>query len=126
MTMKKSVLLAIASLMVVGTATPSNANECVNSVGSFVGSATATLIDIPEGIIVDSLWRMPMKTWHALADSFGDENGFQQNVAGAVIGIPVGFLYGIPEGAIRGGRHGMTTGWEKPFSTESFLVLDEK
>lgn len=124
--MKKSVLLAIASLLAVGSATPSYANDAVNSVASLLGSTAATIVGVPEGIIVDSLWRMPMKTWHSLADSFGDEHGFQQNVAGAVIGVPVGFLWGIPEGAIRGGRHGMTVGWEKPFSTESFLCLEDE
>ena len=124
--MKKSVLLGIAALLAVGTATPSYANDAVNSVASFVGSTAATIVDVPEGILVDSLWKMPLKTWHTLADKFGDEKGFQQNVCGAVIGIPVGFLWGIPEGAIRGGHHGMSTGWEKPFSTDSFLVFNEE
>jgi hypothetical protein len=124
--MKKSVLLALASLIALGTATPSFANGVVGDVCSVVGSTTATIVGVPEGILVDSLWRMPMKTWHTLADKFGDDKGFQQNVAGAVIGIPVGFVWGIPEGAIRGGHHGMTTGWEKPFSTESFLCLQEE
>ena len=124
--MKKSVLLAVASFLALG-ATPSYANDAVNGVASFVGSTAATIVDVPEGIIVDSLWRMPMKTTHALAEKFGDEKGFEQNVVGALIGIPVGIVWGIPEGAIRGGRHGMSTGWEKPFSTDSFLVVsDEK
>jgi hypothetical protein len=126
MTMKKSVLFAIASLIALGTATPSFANDAVNGVASVLGSTAATIVDVPQGIIVDSLWRMPLKTWHTLADKFGDDKGFQQNVCGAVIGIPVGFLWGIPEGAIRGGHHGMTTGWEKPFSTDSFLCLQEE
>jgi hypothetical protein len=123
--MKKLSLLTVAAALAIGAATPSYANDAVNSFASLAGSTAATIIDIPEGIVVDSLWRMPLKTWHALADKFGDEKGFQQNVAGAVIGIPVGFVWGIPEGAIRGGRHGMTEGWEKPFSTESFLVINE-
>jgi len=109
-----------------GTATPSLANDAVNSVASFAGSTAATIVGVPEGILVDSLWRMPLKTTHALADRFGDEKGFQQNVVGAVLGIPVGFLWGIPEGAIRGGRHGMSEGWEKPFSTDSFLCIQEE
>jgi len=123
--MKKSIFLAVAALLAVGV-TPSYADSCLGGVGNAVGSATATCIDVPEGILYDSLWRMPMKTWHCLADRFGDEHGFQQNVAGAVIGIPVGFLWGIPEGALRGGHHGMTTGWDKPFSTDSFLVFQEE
>ncbi len=124
--MKKSLLLTVACALSLCTAAPSYANDALNNVASFFGSVTATIIDVPEGIIVDSLYNMPLKTTHALADKFGDEKGFQQNVAGAAIGIPVGFLWGIPYGAIRGGRHGMTSGWEKPFSTESFIVSEEK
>jgi hypothetical protein len=124
--MKKLALMTVAAALAVGTATPSYADGPVNSVCSFVGSTAAVIVGVPEGIVVDSLWRMPLKTWHTLADKFGDDKGFQQNVAGAVIGIPVGFVWGIPEGAIRGGRHGMTSGWEKPFSTDSFLCVEEK
>jgi len=124
--MKKLGLLTVAAALAVGTATPSFANDAVNSVASLFGSTAATIVGVPEGILVDSLYRMPLKTTHALADRFGDEKGFQQNVVGAVIGIPVGFLWGIPEGAIRGGRHGMTEGWEKPFSTDSFLCIQEE
>jgi len=125
--MKKIGFLTLAALITMGTSTPSLANDAVNSVASFAGSTVATVVGVPEGILVDSLWRMPLKTWHALADRFGDDKGFQQNVVGAMIGIPVGFVWGIPEGAIRGGRHGMTEGWEKPFSTDSFLCIqDEK
>jgi len=124
--MKRSVLLALASVLALGVTTPTYANGAVNGVASFVGSTCATIVDVPEGILVDSLWRMPMKTWHAIAEKCGDEHGFQQNVVGACVGIPVGFLWGIPEGAVRGGHHGMTSGWEKPFSTDSFLVFQEE
>lgn len=123
--MKKSIFLSLAALMAIGVA-PSYADNVLGGVGNAVGSACATTVCVPEGMLYDSLWRCPMNTWHKLAADFGDEHGFQQNVAGAVIGIPVGFLWGIPEGAIRGGRHGMTTGWDKPFSTDSFLVFGEE
>lgn len=110
-----------------GIATPSHAeNGILNNVLSLFGSVTATIVGVPEGILVDSLYRMPLKTTKVLAEKFGDEKGFQQNVAGAVIGIPVGFVWGIPYGAVRGGRHGMTTGWEKPFQTESFIVSSDE
>jgi hypothetical protein len=124
--MKKSLFLGLAAMMAVATVTPSYANDAVNGVASWAGSTCATIVDVPQGIIVDSLWRMPLKMWHSIAAGCGDEHGFQQNVAGAVIGIPVGFLWGIPEGAIRGGHHGMTTGWEKPFSTDSFVCVGEE
>ena len=124
--MKKQFLLLLsASALAIGMATPSNAENALNSVGSFFGSVTATIIDVPEGIVVDSLYRVPKKTWHYLADKFGNENGGEQNIAGAMLGIPAGFVMGIPYGAIHGGKHGWSTGWEKPFSTESYLVPDD-
>jgi hypothetical protein len=124
---KKSLVLVAATLMSFGIATPSHAeNGILNNVLSLFGSVTATIVGVPEGILVDSLYRMPLKTTKVLAEKFGDEKGFQQNVAGAVIGIPVGFVWGIPYGAVRGGRHGMTTGWEKPFQTESFIVSSDE
>lgn len=123
---KKPWILLVASALFAGGALPSYADGKLGDVGSLLGSVTATIIDIPEGILVDSLYRMPLKTTRALADKFGDENGFQQNVVGGLIGIPVGFLWGIPYGAIHGGRHGMTVGWDKPFSTESYIVTEEK
>lgn len=125
-TMKKLGLLTLAAALAVGTATPSFADGVVGGAASLAGSTVATVVDVPQAMVVDSLWHMPMKTWHALAERFGDEKGFEQNVVGAIIGIPVGMVWGIPTGALRGAKHGMGTGWEKPFSTESFLVINEE
>lgn len=122
----KPVMLLAACVISLGSALPSYADGPLGDIGSLFGAVTAAIIDIPEGILVDSLYRMPLKATKALADQFGDENGFQQNVAGAALGIPAGFLWGIPYGAIHGGRHALTVGWEKPFSTESYLVTEEK
>jgi len=80
------------------------------------------IIDVPQGILVDALWRVPLKTQRALAEKFGDEKGFEQNVVATMIGVPVGMVWGVPEGALRGAKHGLGSGWEKPFSTESFIV----
>jgi hypothetical protein len=125
-TMKKLGLLTVAATLALGMATPSYANDIVNSGVSLAGSATATIIDTPQAMVVDSLWHMPLKMWHGLAEKFGDEKGFQQNVVGAMIGIPAGIVWGIPTGALRGAKHGMGVGWEKPFSTESFLVIHDE
>lgn len=122
--MKNKVLVSLAAVAISlgGTALPSSANDAA----SFVGSMTALVIDVPQGALVESLYRSPKRVWHALAEHFGDEKGFQQNVAGAVLGIPVGMVWGVPYGAILGGRHAMDAGWEKPFSTESYIVSEEK
>jgi hypothetical protein len=122
--MKNKLLVSLAAVAIAigGNALPSFANDA----SSFVGSMTSLVVDIPEGMLMDSLWWSPKKVWHSLADNFGDEKGFQQNVAGALLGIPVGMVWGIPHGAIMGGRHALSVGWEKPFSTESYIVSEEK
>lgn len=126
MKMKKKLLgLVAASVLVAGMATPSFANDAVNSGVAFLGSATALIVDIPEGILTHSLWHCPMKTTRYLADKFGDSKGWGQNIVGFVLGAPTGFVWGIPCGAIHGGRHALSVGWDKPFSTDSFLVKEE-
>ena len=126
--MKNKVLsLIVAFGLSLGMTIPSYADGALGDVASLFGSATATVIDTPEGILVDSLYRSPKKTWHTLAEKFGDENGLSENVAGALLGIPIGFAWGIPAGALRGAKHGMGSGWEKPFSKDSYIVgLEEK
>jgi len=82
--------------MSLGAALPSMADGPLGSVASAAGSVTAVIVDTPEGIIVDSLWRCPHHAQKCLARSFGDEHGFGQNLAGYVIGWPFGVLWGIP------------------------------
>ncbi len=120
----KSLAMLAASVLCMGTAMPSYADGMLGGVASFFGSTTALIIDIPEGILVHSLWRTPKETSHILAEKFGDEKGLGQNLAGLALGVPTGFVWGIPLGAIHGGRHALDTGWEKPFSTESYLVSE--
>ncbi|MBX9687652.1 MAG: hypothetical protein K2X27_13175 [Candidatus Obscuribacterales bacterium] len=120
---KTALVLSLASALTLGINAPSLADDNgLGSIASFFGSVTAVVFDVPTAIVVDSLWRVPLKTERTLAEKFGDEKGFQQNVAATVIGVPVGMVWGVPAGALRGAKHGMGTGWEKPFSTESFLV----
>ncbi len=119
--------LVTASVLTLGAAMPSMAADGpLGSVASFFGSVTAGVFDAPQGVLVNSLWRMPYKTQRILAEKFGDEKGLGQNLAAFVIGVPTGFVWGMPYGAITGARHGFVTGWEKPFSTESYLVTEEK
>lgn len=119
---KKSVLLSLACVLSMSATPAMAADNALGSIASFFGSATALVIDVPQGIIVDSLWRVPLATQRTLAEHFGDEKGFQQNVAATVLGVPYGVVVGVPRGALRGAKHGLGTGWEKPFSTESFIV----
>jgi hypothetical protein len=123
----KTLALVAAGVMSLGAALPSMAADGpLGSVASAAGSVTAVIVDTPEGIIWDSLWRCPHRTQRYLAEKFGDEKGFGQNLAGFVIGWPVGMVWGVPYGAVDGMVHGYKTGWEKPFSMESFNVTEEK
>jgi len=90
----------------------------------FLGATTATVIDTPEGMVVDSLYGCPKKASKGLAEAFGDENGWKQQIVGALIGIPTGVVFGVPYGAFHGMHHAWTTGWDKPFSGDSFIVCD--
>lgn len=124
--MKNKFAVAIASsLLCLGTALPSFADGVKGDVASFLGSTTALIVDVPEGILVHSLWRCPMGTSHYLAEKFGDQKGLGQNLAGYALGIPTGIVWGVPMGAIHGGRRALSVGWDKPFSTDSYLVKDE-
>lgn len=123
----KAFALLTAGVISLGAALPSMAADGpMGSVASFLGSVTAGVFDTPEGVLVNSLWRQPYKIQRSLAEKFGNEKGLSENVAAFIIGVPTGFVWGIPFGAITGARHGFTSGWEKPFSTESYLVTEEK
>jgi len=127
--MKKKVLgLIAASAIAMSTMAPAMAadDSPLGSVGSLMGATSAVIVDTPEGVLWHSLWNCPLKTTQYLAEAFGDSGGLGQNLVGAAIGIPTGFLWGIPYGALAGAKHGMGTGWDKPFSTESYLVMEEK
>jgi hypothetical protein len=124
--MKRQLLLLIAACSVsVGLVRPAGAGV-LGDVAGVCGASTAVVIDAPEGVLLNSLWRCPKHYQHSIAEAFGDEHGLFQNVAGVVMGIPYGVVVGVPVGAIQGTRHGWTSGWDKPFSSDSFIVPDEE
>jgi hypothetical protein len=118
--------LSVASLALLALTFSAPAFADGGGVMGLLGSSTAMLIDVPQGVAVNSTVKCPYKATKSLADAFGDENGWKQNIVGAVLGIPSGFFFGIPYGAIAGGRHAMSVGWDKPFSAESFIVSNEE
>jgi len=123
---KKVTALFAAGAIAFSSAAPAFAGDGpLGSVGSLAGATTAMIIDTPEGVLWHSLWNCPLKTTQYLAEAFGDSDGLGQNLVGAALGIPTGFVWGMPYGAIQGAKHGIGVGWEKPFSTESFLVMEE-
>jgi len=90
------------------------------------GSGAAMLVDVPQGMVVDSMYKCPVKATKSLAAAFGDENGWKQKIVGAIFGIPTGAVFGVPYGVIRGGKYAASVGFDKPFSSESFIVHNEE
>lgn len=124
--MKNKVLTTIAAAAVLaGVALPSFAGA-LDSGKSYLGRTTALVIDEPEGVALNSLWYQPKKIQKRLAVAFGDEKGVLQNMAAFVIGVPTGMVWGVPAGIIYGGRQAWSAGWEKPFSTESYIVPESE
>lgn len=130
--MKKKTALALltTAALALGFSAPSYADG--GPLG-LIGATAGFLVDVPEGIVVDSLYRVPKKCWHSLAVAFGDNPSSDfglcylgQQLVGITVGIPVGVIGGVPYGAVHGAKHGIHTGWEKPFSGESFCVSEEK
>jgi hypothetical protein len=75
-----------------------------------LGSAVGTAWGVPLGMVKDGTKGAIMSTkW----------------VAGAILGAPFGIAGGAAYGTFDGGWHGMTTGYEKPFSKEAFTFKDE-
>jgi hypothetical protein len=129
----KTALTLLTSLaLALGFSAPSFAGVGDDVKGS-AGVATAFVVDVPEGMVVDSLYRCPKKCWHSLAVAFGDNPSSDfglcylgQQLMGITVGIPVGVVWGIPYGALHGAKHAASSGWDKPFSTESYIVTEEK
>ena len=71
--------LMAAGLIAIGVSGPAMAGDGpLGSVSSWLGSVTAFIVDVPEGILYHSLYNCPLKTSQYLAESFGDENGAGQ------------------------------------------------
>ncbi|HEY9684753.1 MAG TPA: hypothetical protein V6C86_24460 [Oculatellaceae cyanobacterium] len=124
--MKKLVLsISTVAALVAGTSSflPALADD--GPVGA-LGAGVASVIDAPEGMVIDSLYGCPMKASKGLAEAFGDENGWKQQIVGAVIGVPVGVVFGVPYGFCHGLHHAWNEGYEKPFSVSSFVVSDKE
>ncbi|HEY9776637.1 MAG TPA: hypothetical protein V6C81_22935 [Planktothrix sp.] len=130
----KTALTLLTSLALgLGFVAPSIADGPMGSAKSAAGATTAFLVDVPEGIVVDSLYRVPKKCWHTLAVALGDNPSSDfglcylgQQLVGITVGVPVGVVWGVPYGALHGAKHGIGSGWDKPFSSESYIVTEEK
>lgn len=128
----KALMLLTSAALAVGAGMPALADDGpVHSMAQLAGASTALVVDVPEGMVVDGLYRVPKKCWKSLAYHLGDNHDqgicwLGQQMVGMTVGVPVGVLWGIPYGALHGAKHGIGSGWDKPFSSESYIVTEEK
>ncbi len=88
------------------------------------GSAVSTVIGCPEGAVKDGT-RGAIKASKWVAGKLGNEDGTYQLWFGSILGGPAGALGGAAYGCFDGTWHGMKTGYEKPFTKDSFTFKDE-
>jgi hypothetical protein len=59
-----------------------------------------------------------------LIDDFGGKGTMMEKLLAASFGIPYGIASGTVLGSIRGAQHAMKFGYERPFSRESFSLIE--
>lgn len=89
-----------------------------------LGSGVGTGLGMPLGAVKDGV-KGAGKSSKWVAGKLGNEDAGVPQFFGAIIGGPVGMLGGGAYGVFDGGWHGMKTGYEKPFSKDSFTFKDE-
>lgn len=89
-----------------------------------VGSGVSTVLGVPLGMAKDGTKGSIIATkWGA--GKLGNEDGKYQTIFGAMLAGPFGLAGGATYGAFDGAWHGMRTGYEKPFTKDSFTFKDE-
>ncbi len=108
--------------------TSSDDNDTFKSVCMFpwkvAGSGVSTVIGVPEGATKDGTRGAIMATkW--IAGKLGNEDGPYQLWVGGLVGGPFGALGGATYGCFDGAWHGLKSGYQEPFSKDSFTFKDE-
>ncbi len=89
-----------------------------------LGSATGAVIGCPEGAVKDGTKGAKMATkW--VAGKLGNESGQYQMWFGAILGGPFGIAGGATYGCFDGAWHGLKTGYDKPFTKDSFTFKED-
>jgi hypothetical protein len=129
MVRKLATSFILASTLVGAVVAPSfAADDTFQSICFFpvrvIGSGVGSVIGVPEGMVKDGVRGAMMSTkW--MANKLGDEDGTYQTIAGAVLAAPFGIVGGSAYGSFDGVWHGCKTGYEKPFSKDSFTFKEE-
>ncbi len=88
------------------------------------GLGAGTLVGVPMGAIKDG-WKGAASSSKWVAGKTGKENCTCSTIFGGIVGGPVGALGGSAYGVFDGSWHGLKTGYDKPFSKDSFTFKDE-
>jgi hypothetical protein len=121
--------VAVAATIIGSSVLPSMAGDdkVANVVGfpfKVTGSALSTVWGVPLGMTKGGV-EGSMKTTKYVAGKLGDEECPCKLVAGSILGGPFGVVGGAAYGSVAGAIHGAKTGYEKPFSMESFRFKED-
>lgn len=84
-----------------------------------VGCGLGTVAGVPLGVTKGGV-QGSIKTTKYVAKTMGNEDSMLRLAAGAVVGGPFGAAGGASYGCVKGVIHGAKSGYNKPFSKESF------
>ncbi len=101
-------------------------NWALHAPGKAIGAISGALVCGLFSAPVDDGFHAGKRATTHIAGVFGDENGRTEQMAAAPVCYPVGFVVGGVRGIGRGILHGAKKGWDKPFSRQSFVTIEEK
>ena len=121
--------LAMASAFIFTSIAPSFAGDeyCKGICGfplRLAGCGISTVLGVPLGSFKDSV-KGGQAAAKYVAKTLGNEDGDLHMLVGYVVGAPAGATFGAAVGSVDGLVHGFKTGYDKPFSSDSFTYKDE-
>lgn len=125
---KKFASYVAVAATVIGSSAPCFADDMAGKALAFpfkvTGSAISTVWGVPLGLTKGGV-EGSMKTTKMVADKMGDKECPVKTAVAAVVGGPFGAVGGGAVGSVKGAIHGAKTGYEKPFSMESFRFKED-
>ena len=119
--------VAVAATIIGSSVLPTlalDAGEVMAIPFKVVGSSLSTVAGAPLGMTKGGV-EGGMKTTKYVADKMGDKECPVKTTIAAVVGGPFGVVGGAAVGGVKGVIHGAKTGYDKPFSMESFQWKDD-
>lgn len=125
---KKFVSYVAVAATIIGAGLPAMADGFVEDACAFpfkvTGSALSTAWGVPLGVTKGGV-EGSMKATKFVAGKMGNEECPVRLTAAAVLGGPFGAVGGAAVGSVKGVVHGAKSGYEKPFSMDSFRLKED-